>query len=47
MRLSWNALLFGLKAKRLEGDIYSVQVTVLGDCEIVPTWTCCVSPKEG
>ena len=36
MRLSWNALLFGLKAKRLEGDIYSVQVAVLGDCEIGP-----------
>ena len=36
MRLSWNALLFGLKAKRLEGDIYSVQVAVLGDCEFGP-----------
>lgn len=36
MRLNWASLLFGLKARRLEGDIYSVQVAVLGDSEIGP-----------
>ena len=34
--LAGNALLFGLKAKKLTGDIYAVQVAVLGDCEIGP-----------
>jgi hypothetical protein len=36
MRLSWNALLFGLKATRLAGDIYSVKVSILGESEIGP-----------
>ena len=36
MRLSWNALLVGLEARRLEGDIYSVPIAVLGDSEIGP-----------
>ena len=35
-RLQWNRLLFNLNAKRIEGDIHSVQVKILGESQIGP-----------
>lgn len=36
MRLTWDELLLGLNPRRIDGDVYSVYVDVLGKSEIGP-----------